>query len=85
MFLEVVLSQCKDLKNALSTKNDNEAHVQIVQGKAPHWTLMVVIEGHGQHIQSNEDHDDHIKLLVGHDAKHYRLRFPLKIKQDIGT
>ena len=78
MFLEVILSQCKDLKNTLSTKNHNEAHVEIVQGEAPHGTLVVVIQGHGEHVQPNEYHDDHVKLFVRHYSEHYCLRFPLK-------
>ncbi len=42
--------------------------------------LVVVVEGHGEHVESDEDHDDHVKLLVRHYPKDDGLGFPLKFK-----
>ena len=43
-------------------------------------SLSVVIECHGEHVEPDEHHDDHVELLVGHDAEHNRLGPPLKKK-----
>ena len=58
--------------------DDDESHVQVVQGEAPHGALVVVIQGHGEHVEPDEDHDDHVKLLVGHYPEHDGLRLPLE-------
>ena len=33
-----------------------------------------MIAHHGDHVQDDETHDDHVKLFVGDDAKHYKER-----------
>lgn len=76
--LEVVLPESKDLEDALGGEDDNEAHVEVVQRKAPHDGLLVVVQGHRQHVQEDEEHDDHVELLVGDDPKDDGLGFPLE-------
>ena len=68
----------EDLQDAFGGEDADEAHVEVLQGKDPHLVLAVVVQGHGQHVQPNEDHDDHVKLLVRHNSEHNRLRPPLK-------
>ena len=68
----------EDLQDAFGGENADEAHVEVLQGEDPHLVLAVVVQGHGQHVQPNEDHDDHVKLLVRHNSEHNRLRPPLK-------
>ena len=68
----------EDLQDAFGGEDADEAHVEVLQGEDPHLVLSVVVQGHGQHVQPNEDHDDHVKLLVRHNSEHNRLRPPLK-------
>ena len=44
--------------------------------------LSVVVEGHGHHVEGDEHHDDHVKLLVRDDAEHDGLRLPLRVGGD---
>ena len=37
----------------------------------------VVIQSHGEHVYTNEDHDYHIKLLAGYNLEHHGLWFKL--------
>ena len=74
---EVVLPQRKYLEDALSGKDDDESHVQVVEGEVPHIRLAVVIERHGPHVERDENHYDHVELLVRNDAEHDGLRLPL--------
>jgi hypothetical protein len=76
--LEVVLPQREDLEDALARKDDYESHVEVVECKVPHFALVVVVEGHGEHVERDEQHDDHVELLVGHDAEYDGLGLPLK-------
>ena len=71
-------SESEDLEDAFGGEDADEAHVEVLQSKDPHLGLTIVIQSHGEHVETNEDHDDHVKLLVGHDAKHNCLRSPLK-------
>ena len=74
---EVVLPQSKYLQDALSGKDDDESHVQVVEGEVPHVRLAVVIERHGPHVKRDEHHYDHVELLVRDDTEHDGLRLPL--------
>ena len=76
-----MLAKCKDLKNTLSCEDADETHVEIFQGKDPHLRLAIVVECHGQHVEANEHHDDHVKLLVCNNPKNNGLRSPLKKTQ----
>ena len=40
-----------------------------------------MVQRHGEHVQADEDHDDHVKLLVSHDPKHDGLGSPLNYKK----
>ena len=37
-----------------------------------------MIQSHGQHVDENEAHNDHVEFLVGDDPKDNGLRFPLE-------
>lgn len=76
--LKVVLPQCEDLEDRLRGEDDDEAHVEVVQGEAPHLALVVVVKHHGEHVDTDEAHDDHVKLFVGHDPEDNGLGLPLK-------
>ena len=77
-FFKIPLSKREYFQNAFGGENDNESEVEVVQGETPHAILVIVIKCHGEHVDTNEAHDDHIELLVGHDPEHDGLRFPLK-------
>ena len=62
-----MLAQCKDLEDALGGEDADEAHVEVLEGEHPHVVLPVMVEGHRQHVEEDEDHDDHVELLVGDD------------------
>ena len=51
---EVVESEGKYLENALRREDDNESHVEVVQGKVPHVVLMVVVKRHSEHVQEDK-------------------------------
>ena len=57
----------EDLQDAFGGEDADEAHVEVLEGKHPHVVLPVVVEGHRQHVEEDEDHDDHVKLLVCHN------------------
>ena len=78
---KIVLPQREDLEDTLRREDADEAEVEIVEGEVPHLRLPVVVQGHGEHVEADEHHDDHVELLVGHDTEHYGLRPPLKTKQ----
>ena len=71
-------AQSEYLEEALGGEDADEAHVEVLQSKDPHLGLTIVIQSHGEHVETNEDHDDHVKLFVCHDSKNNRLRSPLK-------
>ena len=73
-----MLAQCEDLEDTLGGEDADEAHVEVLQGEHPHVVLPVVVQGHGQHVEEDEDHDDHVELLVCNDPKNNRLWSPLK-------
>ena len=60
-------TQSEYLEEALGGEDADEAHVEVLEGKHPHVVLPVVVEGHCQHVEEDEDHDDHVKLLVCHN------------------
>ncbi len=37
-----------------------------------------MVQGHGQHVEKDEEHNGHVELLVGDDAEDDGLGFPLK-------
>jgi hypothetical protein len=82
LFNDLAFWNCeeKGLLDKFAPEDDNETHVQVVQSETPHWALVVVVEGHGEHVETDEDHDDHVELLVRHDAENNGLRFPLQHK-----
>ena len=62
-----MLAQGEDLEDALGGEDADEPHVEVLQGKIPHIVLAVVVEGHCDHVEPDEHHDDHVKLLVCHN------------------
>jgi hypothetical protein len=37
-----------------------------------------MIHRHGQHVQSDEQHDYHVEFFICYNLEHYSLRFPLQ-------
>ena len=73
-----MLAQGEYLENTFGSEDAYEAHVEVFQSKDPHLRLAIVIQGHGQHVEPDENHDYHVELLVCNDTKHNRLGPPLK-------
>ena len=48
--------------------------VGVVQGKLPGVAHVEVVAHHGNHVEHDEAHDDHVKLLVGDDSKYNCLK-----------
>ena len=76
-------TECENFENTFSCENADEAHVEVLQGEDPHLGLTIVVQGHCQHVQADEDHDDHVKLLVGYNPEHDCLWTPLKKDMNI--
>lgn len=36
-----------------------------------------MVKGHDEHVQHDEQHDEHIKLFIRYNVKYYRLKFKL--------
>jgi hypothetical protein len=75
-----MVSESEDLHQALGAENHDEDRVEDVQQHGEALCLLIVVHCHGQHVKPNEQHDDHVELLVCHDFKHYCLRSPLKVE-----
>ena len=73
-----MLAQGEHLEDALRREDANEPEVQVVQGKVPHLWLAVVIKGHGEHVQPDEHHDDHVEFFVRHNPENDGLGSPLQ-------
>ena len=69
-------AQGEYLEEALGGEDADEAHVEVLEGEHPHLGLAVVVQRHGEHVQPDEDHDDHVELLVGDDPEDDSLRSP---------
>ena len=67
-------SESEDLENTFSGEDADEAHVEVLQSKHPHLSLAVVVQCHGQHVETNENHDYHIKLFIGHNSNLMAIR-----------
>ena len=48
--------------------------VCIVEDKFPSVTHVPMFAHHGNHVEHDEAHDDHVKLLVGNDSKYNCLK-----------
>ena len=59
-------AESKDFEEGLCGEDADKAHVEVLEGEHPHVVLPVVVEGHRQHVEEDEDHDDHVELLVCH-------------------
>ena len=76
-----MLSESKYLEYALRREDADKSKVEVVQGEVPHVGLPVVVQGHRQHVQTDEHHDNHVELFVRHYPEYNCLRSPLKKKR----
>ena len=74
-------TQSEYLEEALGGEDADEAHVEVLEGEHPHLWLAVVVQRHGEHVEPDEDHDDHVELLVGHNPEHDGLWSPLNKRE----
>ena len=75
--LEVIVAQGEHLERALGGEDDDEQRVEDVQHHGQRGARLVLIQRHRHHVQTDEQHDDHVELLVGHDVEDDGLRSPL--------
>lgn len=73
-----MVAQREHLQQTLAGEHRDEDHVQVIEDGAERVTLLVVIEGHRQHVQPDYQHDCHIELLVRRYFEDDRLWPPLK-------
>lgn len=71
--LEVVPTEGEHLQNTFGGEDAYEDEIQVVEHHLPFIGHIVVIQSHRKHVQSDENHDDHVKLLVGHYLEHHGL------------
>lgn len=76
-----MVSQCEYFHEALRTKYTNKDHIQKVQHIAKRLRLLIVVHGHRQHVEADEQHDNHVEFFVGDDFEDYRLGPPLFWKE----
>lgn len=80
-----MVAQGENFHQTLAGEYHNEYHVQVIQHVAERCSLLVVVERHGQHVQTDEQHDNHVKLLVRYYLEYYCLWSPLKNKKKLIT
>ena len=73
-----MVAQGEDLHEALAAEYHYEYHVEVVQHIAERLRLLVMIESHCEHVEPDEQHYEHIELLVRHVLEHYGLGSPLQ-------
>lgn len=72
-----MVSQSEYFEETLAREDNDEYHVEHVENEAEHFSLLVVVQRHRHHVQSDEQHDDHVEFFVCHDFEDDRLRSPL--------
>ena len=75
---EVVEAQSKDFEAALGREDDDEEHVEVIEDVGQELGRFVLVQRHGEHVEADEQHNDHVEFLVGHDLENDRLRPPLE-------
>ena len=74
---EVVLAQGQHLEHALAREDDDEDHVDVVQDVHLELALVVRLHHHGDHVETDKNHDADVKNLPGDKIKDHSLEFVL--------
>lgn len=72
-----MIAESENFHQTLGAKDADKDHVQEVENIAKRFRLLVVVHRHRQHVEADEQHDDHVELFVGDNFKDYCLRSPL--------
>lgn len=75
---EVVMPQGKHLHDTLARKDSHKELVDFVKNFCLFCTLLISLHHHGDHVEADEDHDDNVKSLFGHNVKDKALVLVLK-------
>lgn len=75
---EVVVPQGEHLHDTLSREDSHEELVDFVEDFCLFFTLVVSLHHHGDHIEADEDHDDDVESLSGHNVKDKALVLVLR-------
>lgn len=62
------------LEYALSSKDDDEDHIDPVQDLFFLFTLLIRLYHHCHHVKADQHHDENIKNLFGNQVKHQTLK-----------
>lgn len=80
---EEILPQSKHLHDTLAREDGHEELVDSVKDFCLFHTLIIRLHHHGDHVEADEDHDDDVKSLFGHDVKDKALVLVLKNQEII--
>lgn len=72
-----MIAQRENFHQTLGAKDADKDHVKEVQYVAKRLRLLIVVHGHRQHVEANEQHDDHVEFFVRHNFEHDCLGSPL--------
>lgn len=75
--LEVVVPQGEYLEQTFRRKYHDEYLIESFQHVRYQLALLVMVKRHRQHVQPDEQHDEHVELFVRYDLEDDRLRLPL--------
>jgi len=75
-----VVSKGENLHKTFGTEYHDEDHIEAVEDHRKLFGLLIVVHSHRQHVETDEQHDQHIELGVCADLKNYRLWLPLENK-----
>lgn len=79
---EVVMPQGKHLHDTLSREDGHKELVDFVQDFCLFFTLLISLHHHGDHVEADQDHDNNVKSLPGHDVKDKTLVLVLRKQRD---
>lgn len=75
---EVVMPEGEHLQDALGREDGHEELVDSAEDLGLLFTLIVSLHHHGDHIETNEDHDGDVKSLLGYNVKDKALVLVLR-------
>lgn len=75
-----MIAEGEDFHEAFWTEDDDEYEIEVIEDHGKMSRLLVMVHSHGQHVQSDEQHDYHVEFRIGADFENDRLGSPLKIK-----
>lgn len=66
---KVVMPQGKHLHDTFAREDSHKELIDFVKDFCLFFTLLISLHHHGDHVEADEDHDDNVESLSGHNVK----------------